>query len=629
MKTHSSFKNRVQGPNEKYAEWNLENVDFDRRSTEYEEGAIRSIKATDYKVSRKKYSRDFLEHLPAEPFFIRLAKIIGKKKNFEFATNHYHNIRHNLLDSNIVNYKLMKFIKYDGAEFNTTPYFLNAFGKYYYQAIFNTSADTMAKGFYRDKIISNRDFAVRHLYHIRNFYENKGHEVVVGQYPFDLIVDGKHGFIQTEMHENSIGIEMRLSEAIFQGLKKGIKLYLPSMTVEHRNRNCGIMAGLLFEYGLPSFSYACYLEPEICSDTKINDWSYFITKKNVCGENGKKFVNPLPFPKINLSSSKLVATQLTKINERRGTIHKKNVNFQFSLIFVNSLNEKEVLPGIKVTAGYGQIRDIWQEMATGSDILMTSKIRMNILDNLEKLPKLMIINEFDVSESSEDNLKEETHKSSDGKDAEIQKKAEIEVYRALKRNNVEIMMLPRNHAKAVLNGYKLMIHSMPTTHYMGNNRESFGIIDFSGHPERDEIHAILHDMLIAFGSDDPTTFIYRLKKMHKYFKHVIEIFGHFSGKRTVEWVYYRKLVSRGRKRDYTILTSHIYFEALTEIASTIRIQGVSRSGNHKSLMKAKCPVIKERMWHPRLLYNKNLVALGSWDFARIEDQKELQMIIYT
>jgi len=519
-------------------------------------------------------------------------------------------------------------VKYDGTVFKSTPYFLNALGKFYYQRYFNASPDTMAKGFYRERIVSNRDFSVRHLFHLRNYYENNGHEVVVGQYPFDLIVDGKHGFILTEMHENSIGIEMRLSEALLQSIDKGIHLYLPAMTVEHRGRICGIMGGLLFSYKLPAYSYATYLEAEICSDKKINNWSYFITKQKEDGEDGEIFADPLPFPKIYIDSSKLVATQLSKISDRKGNIVDNKVSFQYSLRFVNGLNEKEVIPGIKVTAGYGQIRDLWQEIANGSDILMTGKIRATLLDHLKVLPKVMIINEFDT-EIAEEDTKDEEPGVPEGHDMASMKKAELEVYRTLKRKNVEIMMLPRNHAKAALNGYKFMIHSMPTTHYMGNNRESFGIVDFSEHPERDEIHEILHKMLVAFGKDNPKEFIDELNKIHKYFKHVIEIFAHFSGKKTVKWVYLRKLISLGKEKDYKILTSHIDFKDLTRRAEEIRIQGVSRYANHKSLMYAKCPVIKERMWHPRMLYNKKLVALGSWDFAQITDQKELQMIIYT
>lgn len=609
---------RILGPNEQYATWStLESVTFDRRDKTFSKDALKFINTTNYRLAILKYSKDFFEFLPAEPFFPLLAKIVGTKKQYNFTPEHYAKIRLNLMNSRLLNYKWMNFVKYTGESYSSSPCFLTALGKFYYQAAFKASADTMAKGFYRECVISNRDCSVRHLFHLNRFYDNTGHEVVMGKYPFDMVVDKKHGFILTEMHENSIGMEMRLSEAIFQGLKKGIDLYLPSMTPEHRNRNCGIMGGLLYNYKIPDYCYASYLEPEICSDTKINAWSYFITKRSN-GNGGEVFREPLPFPKIHLDSSKIVATQLSKLDKTHGDLTASMVSFQYSLQFVNGLNNKEIIPGIKVTAGFGQIRELWQEMATDSDILITAKIRMTILDNLRKMPKVVVIND-----SSAVNDDEEMNEEVEG-DA---LKNEREVYRALKRKNVKVIPLKRNHAKAILNKYRLMIHSMPTTYYMGNNRESFGIIDFSEHPERDEIHSILHEMLIAFGNDNPHGFIKGLKLIRGYFWDMIELHGHFSGKKTIEWPYFVKLVSRGKKRDYTIMTSHLDFKNLARQAKMIRIQGVSRFANHNSLMNANCSVIKERLWHPRMLYNKDMVALGSWDFAQIEDQKELQMII--
>jgi hypothetical protein len=613
------LKKRVHGPNEQYARWDtIETVNFDRRAKHAQEDAMKYVKAIDYQVSKRKYAADFFEFLPAEPFFPLLAKIIGGKKNYNFTPEHYGNIRLNLLNARIMNYKWIDFVKYDGTIYKSTPHFLNALGKYYYQVRFNASPDTMSKGFYRDRVISNRDYSVRHLEHISKFYINMGHDVVMGKYPFDMIIDNKHGFISTEMHENSIGIEMRLSESIYQGLKKDIQLYLPAMTLEHRGRNCSLMAGLLFEYNLPSYSFATYFESEVCSDHKVNNWSYYITKTKD-GINGETYENPLIFPKIDLTSSKLIGTQLTNIGERNQKNSDTKISYEFPLQYVNSLCEKELIPGIKVTAGYGQIRDIWQEMANGADILITGKIRSPIIDNISDYPKVMIINKFEPGKDIEYNPDDDEEKS--------KTKTETEVYRTLKRKNVEIIMLPRNHAKAVLNGYRLMVHSMPTTHFIGNNRESFGIIDFSEHPEKEDIHNILHGMLIAFGYDNPRDFVKGLNSIRNYFGSKIGIYGHFSGKRTIDWVYYKKLMACGKKKDYTILTSHIDHKDLVKRAKMIRIQGVSRLANHTSLMSAKCPVIKERMWHPRMLYNDRYVGLGSWDFAQIEDQKELQLLI--
>jgi hypothetical protein len=134
-------------------------------------------------------------------------------------------------------------------------------------------------------------------------------------------------------------------------------------------------------------------------------------------------------------------------------------------------------------------------------------------------------------------------------------------------------------------------------------------------------------MLIAFGYDNPRDFVKGLNSIRNYFGNVIGMYGHFSGKRTIDWVYYKKLMACGRKKDYNILTSHIDHRDLVKRAKKIQVQGVSRFANHVSLMSAKCPVIKERMWHPRMLYNDRYVGLGSWDFAQIEDQKELQLLI--
>jgi hypothetical protein len=613
------LKNRALGPNEQYARWGVpKTVKFDRRTKQAQEDAMKYVKAITYQLSKRKYAADFFEFLPAEPFFPLLANIVGGKVNYNFTPDHYSKIRLHLLNNRIMNYKWMDFVKYDENIYNSTPYFLNALGKYYYQARFDASPDTMSKGFYRDKVVSNRDYSVRHLEHISKFYISKGHDVVMGKYPFDMLVDNKHGFISTEMHENSIGIEMRLSEAIYQGLKKDIQLYLPAMTSEHRGRNCSLMAGLLFEYNLPSYSFATYIESEVCSDRKVNNWSYYITKTKD-GLNGEIYENPLIFPKIDIASSKRIGTQLTNIGESNQKNTDPKISHEFPMIYVNSLCEKELIPGIKVTVGYGQIRDIWQEMANGADVVITGKIRSPIIDNISDYPKVMIVNEFEPGEDIEYNP--------DDDEEEAKTKTETEVYRTLKRKNVEIVMLPRNHAKAILNEYRLMIHSMPTTHYMGNNRESFGIIDFSEHPEKERIHDILYGMLIAFGKVNVGGFVKGLDSLKPYFNNKIGIYGHFSGKKTVDWVYYRKLVSCGKDKDYNILTSHLDFKDLAKRAKCIRIQGVSRLFNHTSLMYAKCPVIKERMWHPRMIYNDRYVGLGSWDFAQIEDQKELQLLI--
>ena len=613
---------RVYGPNERYARWNeMSGVGFDRWSGDDNKDAKRYVLAQDYHLSQHSHARDFFEFLPAEPFFPLLAEIIRKKKNHMFTPAQYGNIRLHLLKHRLINYAWTDFIQYDGKVYKSTPYFLTVLGKYYYNKTFSASPDTMAKGFYRDRIISNRDCSIRHIYHVSNFYKKQGHDVVIGKYPFDIIVDNKHGFLLTEMHENSIGIEMRLSEAMYRGMNEDINLYFPTMTSEHRRRICGIIGGLLFEHQLPAFTYASYLEPEICSDVSINNWSYFVSN-SVDHGRADIFQDPLPFPKISMDSHKIVGTQLTA---KPGKVISRNkISFTHSLRFINGLNNKELLPGIRVTAGYGPLRTLWQELASGADILITGKIRSVLLDNLHgNFPKVIISDELDSLESKDE---EDDHLIEEAEDIITGTK---NVYSALRRKNVELIPLQRNHAKAVLNGYRLLVHSMPTTHYMGNNQESFGLIDFTDHPQRNKINKSLSKMLMAFGRNDPKNFIEPMKYIRKIFMDKIGIFAHFSGTRTVDWIYYRQLAAFGRNKDLKMLTSHVDMVDLTKKCSLIKIQGVSRLANHLSLMDAKCPVIKERMWHPRMIYNDDFVALGSWDFAQITDQKELQLIIKT
>jgi hypothetical protein len=615
---------RAKGPNEKYGRWDKEftqgkNITFDRRKAANSKDVKKFVQSYDFALQKMMYARDFLEFLPAEPHFNELAKIVGTKRHRNFEPMEYGKIRLFLLNQRLVNYTWFEFIKYEGKTLNGTVYYLNPLGKFYYQKTFQKSPDTMAKGFYRDKVISNRDCSVRHIDHLEAYYRSLGYNIVCGCYPFDLIVNGKHCFILTEMHENSIGIEMRLSKAIFQSMRDGFNLYLPAMTPEHRRRICSIVGGLLYDIGVPAFSFVSYLESEICCDRNVNNWSYFVTRQKE-GPSGRIFSDPLPFPKIDVDSSEIVATQLTGLSESEKESIAKRVVYKHPMQFVNGLDGKELIPGVRVIAGFGQIRKIWQGIANGADILLTAKIRSTILDNLPDLPKTMIINKFDLEEHDWDNT------SYIAPSAENVKTTDEQVYRTLKRRNVEIIMLPRNHAKAVLKGYKILIHSMPTTNFMGNNIESFALIDFSQHPQKDTIHRTLYNMLIAFGHEDEGKFIQNKRLLKEMFQDRISFFGHFSEEKTVDWVYYKQLINYSYKKDAQILTSHIDFIHLARRAKTIFIQGVSRYANHVSLMEAKCPVIKKRMWHPRMMYNDDFVSLGSWDFAQITNQKELQVI---
>lgn len=75
----------------------------------------------------------------------------------------------------------------------------------------------------------------------------------------------------------------------------------------------------------------------------------------------------------------------------------------------------------------------------------------------------------------------------------------------------------------------------------------------------------------------------------------------------------------GEKYPLRICTSHLDIKKLAHLSERIRIQGTSRFANHKYYQLAHCPVIKERMWHPRLVYSDRFVGTGSWDFAQIKD----------
>lgn len=83
-----------------------------------------------------------------------------------------------------------------------------------------------------------------------------------------------------------------------------------------------------------------------------------------------------------------------------------------------------------------------------------------------------------------------------------------------------------------------------------------------------------------------------------------------------------------RHNPLKIYTSHLDIKKLASLADEIRIRSISRLDNHKSLKLARCPVLKEIMWHPRPILNSDFVALGSWDMAHFQDQKKLQAIVY-
>lgn len=618
---------RVKGPNERYAIWDLKdptfNIDFDRRDRELSAEAIQYIGNINRQLVSYPFAMDFLELLPAEPLIPVLAKIIGKRQNTKIFWQQYSKIRRKLEFSRVMNWKWMDYQKHDGKIRPATPYFLNPLGKFYYGNAFKTSPDTTTKGFYRDKVISNGVFSVKHIDLLNNHYTENGHDVQIGKYPYDLLVDDKHGFILTEMHENSIGVEMRISEAIHQRESSGIQMYLPAMSPEHMRRVSAIVGGVLFyARHIEHFAYATYHEAEISRNRSTNNWSYYLTNSSKNGQ-ASPFNDPLPFPKVDVSSTTLMDTQIRKIKiKESGRAVRRNTH-RFETQYINGLNDTEIVPGIRVTVGLGQIGDLWREFADGADVLLTGKIRASILDNIERFPKTLIINEFELNPNE---LNNDDNPLYDEKDSS--KMSPTQIYGVFKDAGCEVLMLPRNHAKAILSRYRLMIHSMTSTNFMGNNRETYAIIDFHTHPERDFIKQTLDNMLHHFAHDQFKLFVAEWNKVRETFGNRIGIFGHFHSRSIRNWLYYKEVLSVGRRYPLKIYTSHIDMKKFADIADEIRIQGTSRFANHKCAMIAKCPVIKERMWHARAIFNQDFVALGSWDVAQIVDQKELQVIIY-
>lgn len=262
-------------------------------------------------------------------------------------------------------------------------------------------------------------------------------------------------------------------------------------------------------------------------------------------------------------------------------------------------------------------------MSVGADVIITAMCRKQIRDGIklsnlpdsQRYPKLLIVNDIPDSETHE------------------------KVIKIFESHGTQVMRLHRNHGKAILNRYKLLIHSMTTTKYMGNNRESYCLIDFSEHAQKEFIRQALIQMFHAYGEADATNFIRIWKSIGHLFGGKIAIFAHFgkhdydrseswkkSGK-TIKWIFYKEISKFCRKSSLKIYTSHLSMRKLAMCCSELRIQGTSRFSNHLNYLKVKA-VFKERLWHPRIAFNDHIVGLGSWDFSNILDQKELQVIIY-
>ncbi|MDO9517003.1 MAG: hypothetical protein Q7J10_03030 [Methanosarcinaceae archaeon] len=594
---------RVMGPNEQYARWDNSKITFSRREMKNND-ANQYVGSITRKLMAVPHTLDFLKIIPAEPVLPIIGKnmLLDNGTRIDLTTQQREKIRLALINARILNWKWMDFQKYDGKVRQSTPYFLNMLGKYYYTRMFKKSPDSMTKSYYRNHVIKNRVMSVRHIQLITEYYEKYGHDVKLGQYPFDIIVDNKHGFVLPEQHENSIGIEMRFSEAIHQCNSKNMILYVPSMSPEIRRRVSAIIAGILFHSNhMEHFSYISYLEPEICADIRINDWSYYLTNSK---ERGAAMppTDTLPFPKINdLYSQDLVDTQ---INDIKTPEYIQNTTYTFKTQYINNLNNTEIVPGVKVTVGVGMMGDLWNDMAKDSDVIVTGMCRDVMLKPIYKYPDVLVANSL-----------------SEGK-------RHLEIMSRFEKHGSEILQLPMNHGKAILNKNRLLVHSMTTSSYMGNNRESYALIDFNDHPQKTAIHDGLFWMLYHFGNNNEKEYIREWKNIKELFENRIGLFAHFHSNRVLDWVYYKEIKKIAGNLPITIYTSHLDMKKYARMANEIRIQGTSRFANHQCYSMAKCPVLKERMWHPRIVFNNNFVGVGSWDFSQIKDQKELQVVIY-
>jgi hypothetical protein len=652
------YRNR-QIDGETYGRYKLEYLEYKSIAKQYRRCSNELIQTNKSNVARHKYvafvakqltkvpyAESLLHILPGEPAIpIAGTKMYANREHIVLSTLQREKIRLALINSRIVNWKWMVYQNHEGELKNATPYFLNALGKFYYNNRFKKSPDSVSKSFYQNKAVQNRAFSILHITLLENFYRTAGHDVELGQYPFDLIVDKKHAFVCTEFHENSIGIEMRLSEAMFQCERDGMLLYLPAMGPEHRRRISSIMAGLYFEGNIGLYTYVTYLESQICSNIIASSWSYMRTKTN------HDTISPipdniLPFPKVSISSKDIVQNEMLKTDDDEDdkryfqddwddgiTTRKKKrkkdygqfgSEFKYSTKYINGLNDYQIATGVNIIVAVGQMGDLWREMSVGADVIITGICRNHIRDGIKlstlpdprKYPKLLIVN--DVRES------------------DVHERV-IEVFES---HGTQVKRLHKNHGKAILNQYKLLVHSMTTTNYMGNNRESYCLIDFSEHVQRDFIRQALINMFHAYGNADATNFITIWRSIGHLFGGKIGIFGHFSkhdynhsqarkkSGKSINWVFYKELVKFGEKYPLKVYTSHMDMRKVALCCKELKIQGTSRFRNHLCNMAVKGPVVKERLWHPRIAFNDHIVALGSWDFSEILDQKELQVIIY-
>jgi hypothetical protein len=589
------------GPHKLYSDWNLKNVNFDRKKSP-DMNAKRYLASIDRKLRKNPDAYKLLEFIPIEPLIRFTADKVYKYRSIYLTVDGYSKAKYDLINLKLINYYKMSYVKHDGSiYYYNTPHFLTPMGIYYYKYRFGKSPDSFFINTYQNATPENRVYTVHHIRLLKEFYEEKGYHVESGQYPFDLIVDRKHCFLLTEIHEQAIGIEMRLSKAVDECVKHGLTLYCPAKSTAEMKRVNAIIAGILFHSNdITDFSYVVYHEAQICNDVSVSNWSYYRTRSNVTGE--AKLPDVLPFPKLNVSSHELVDTQMLGIEKKE----KDEITHYFKPVFINNLWDYEIAPDIYITAGIDKIGVWWRLHAAKAKVICTGKCRETMTKAILEYPELLIVDD------SDDELHQET----------------LNIF---KQNGTRVIRSHRNHAKAVLEKDKLFIHSMTTTNYMGNKRESYATLYFGNHPERDKIYAGFYWMLYYLGTDQQKKFVKEWERIKHHFNYNLLMMGHFHGKNVTSWPYYNLLKSAAKLNPVKIYTSHLGIKKLSKLAGKsgeIRIQGVSRLANHDTLMLADCPVYRERQWHPRVIFNEDFIALGSWDLSPIRNQKELQILIY-
>ncbi|WP_157209604.1 hypothetical protein [Methanosalsum zhilinae] len=609
------------GPNERYAIWSHEinlagqkkyNFTFNRRKLEDSIDFQKVLLSNSRKLSDP-YVNIMFELLPAEPIIKKFIEIYQKKSMSIVDYREVNKYRKKLLDTNLVNYRAMRMKKYNDQDFWYSPYFLNELGKLVYYGLYGYSPDFTAMNFYADNQPSNAVYHVKFLELIQQYFDKAGHKVITGKFPYDLIVDNKHLFIITEPHENSIGIEMRLSYAIADCTLNDRLLYIPACSESHQRRINAIIAGILF-YFKKTFSYLTTIEYNISENSKVDGWDMIYTSSRDRKNDHLFSEDLLPFPKVLINSNWKIPTQMNLFNQighfqfEHPKLSPRYIksDFKYPMKYINDLKETEILPGVKVTVGLGHMNDIWWDMANGADLIITGKMREHVYDYFSEKPQIMMLTEiFKRDDKHHDAIN------------------------LLRAENIEVHEIPRNHAKVILNSNKLLIHSQTTTNYMGNNRESFALIDFMDHIENEEIHETLLDMFLSLpnvGGGKKFTQTHNHELIH-FFDDKIKLFCKNNKSKTIEWPYYKNILYELKKDNGIIYTSHMDMKNLAEYMDEIHIQATSRMQNFKVLKHAKCPVYHHRLWHPRIVFNSNFIGVGSWDFAQIRNQQEIQALI--